>query len=64
MPKPGYLTFRVDPENLVQLQAIAKEKGYKVGQLARMCLRDGLKLAPGYPVKPTQHEVHVTRATA
>lgn len=59
MSKAGYLNFRIDPEQLLQLEALAKAKGYKLSQLARMCLRAGLKLAPDFPSKPTDHEVKV-----
>lgn len=62
MSKPGYLNFRVDPEQLQQLERLARAKGYKISQFARMCLRSGLKLAPDFPTKQTEHEVKAKAA--
>ncbi len=57
MSKPGYLNYRVDPDDMSRLAALAQEKGYSVSELARKCLRAGLKLAPDFPTKTTDHEV-------
>lgn len=57
MSRSGYLNFRVDIEDLEQLHLLAKAKGFKPSQMARKCLRAGLKLAPDFPAKTTDHEV-------
>jgi hypothetical protein len=64
MSKAGYLNFRVDPEQLAELERLAKMKGYKVSQLARMCLRQGLKLAPDFPQRQTEHDVRAKAVAA
>lgn len=62
MSKPGYVNFRVDPSDHERLSAIAREKGYTLSEMARKCLRAGLRLASDFPAKPTDHEVKAKAA--
>lgn len=62
MSKPGYLNFRFDPERLAELERLAQEKGYSTSEMARMCVRAGLKLASDFPAKQTDHAVTPKRA--
>lgn len=42
--------------------AFAREKGYSLSEMARMCLRAGLRLASDFPRKPTGHAVKAKAA--
>lgn len=57
MSKPGYLNFRLDPIELAELNRKAAAKGYSLSEMARKCLRTGLKFADDFPAKPRDHAV-------
>lgn len=57
MGKTGYLSFHIDPADLAALDALAAAKGYGRSEFARKCLRAGLRLAPDFERKPTEHAV-------
>lgn len=57
MAKPGYLSFYVEPDLIRELDGLAASKGYRRSEFARKCLRAGLRLAPDFPTRPTDHEV-------
>jgi hypothetical protein len=57
MSKPGYLNFRLDPNDLDELSRKAAAKGYSLSEMARKCLRTGMKFADDFPAKPRDHAV-------
>lgn len=61
MAKHGYLSFLIDPDDRAKLARLAATKGYAVSEMARMCLRAGLKLAEDFAPKATDHAVTARR---
>lgn len=55
MAKAGYLNFNIEPEELARLRAVAAAKGYSLSEMARKCLRVGLKHADDFLPKQTDH---------
>jgi hypothetical protein len=55
MGKPGYLSFQVDPADYARLAEVAERKGYNLSEMARKCLRVGLRLAEDFEPKDTDH---------
>lgn len=62
MPKTNYVGFKIDPPEHDRLLALAREKGYSLSEMIRLCLRAGLRLAPDFPAKPTGHAIRARRA--
>ena len=61
MAKPGYLSFYVEPDLIRELDAWAAAKGYGRSEFARKVLRAGLRLAPDFEPKATDHAVAIRR---
>lgn len=61
MSKPGYLNFKVDPDEHARLSDVAARKGYSLSEMARKCLRAGLRLAEDFDPKQTDHAVVARR---
>jgi len=55
MPKPTYVSFKVAPEDYAALSQLAGDKGYSFSEMARKCLRAGLRLAPDFSPRDTDH---------
>lgn len=64
MSKAGFLNFRVAPEDHARLTRVAGQKGYSLSEMARKCLRAGLRLADDFEPKPTDHAVDAKRVAA
>lgn len=61
MSKHGYLNFRLSTEDHARLQAVAHAKGYSLSEIARKCLRVGLRFADDFEPKPTDHAIVARR---
>ena len=64
MPKPGYINFWIDPNDLEALRALGKRKGYSLSEISRWSLRRTLKYADDVPIRSTDHEVERVSAAA
>lgn len=64
MSKPGYLNFLVEEKDRERLEAVAQQKGYTLSEMARKCLRAGLRLASDFPPRDTSASVRTSRRVA
>lgn len=64
MVKPGYLDFRIDPSERALLEHHAARTGYSVSEIARRCLRMGLRFADDFEPKPSEHAVRLRKPAA
>ena len=60
MAKAGYLNFYIEPEELQRLRVVAQVKGFTLSEMARKCLRVGLKHADDFLPKQTDHMASMT----
>lgn len=51
MRRPSYLTFKMAPDEYGRLVDLARSKGYSVSELARKCLRIGMRFADDFEAK-------------
>ena len=64
MSKPSYVNFRLAPDEYARLAALAQAKGYSLSELARKCLRAGMRLADDFEPKDTSAAVRAKSAAA